>query len=83
MSTQNLVAERPVPGQPRAYDFPATVRTQLANGLRVVVTPMPGRARHAAQLRPTPIAVHDDRDMDGRGAQRRWGGKSFHRVRRA
>ena len=40
---RELIAERPVPGQPRPYDFPTTVRTTLANGLRVIVTPMPGR----------------------------------------
>ncbi len=45
-----LVAERPIPGHPRAYEFPATVRTTLANGLRVIVTPMPGRALVAASL---------------------------------
>src|SRR5262245_1332720 len=50
MSTPNLVAERPVPGHPRAYDFPETFRTQLANGLRVIVTPMPGRALISASL---------------------------------
>ena len=50
MSATELVAERPVPGQPRAYDFPTTVRTTLANGLRVIVTPMPGRALIAASL---------------------------------
>ena len=36
MSAPELVADRPVPGQPRAYDFPTTVRTTLANGLRVI-----------------------------------------------
>jgi zinc protease len=50
MSGLELVAERPVPGEPRTYEFPATVRTQLANGLRVIVTPMPGRALVAASL---------------------------------
>jgi predicted Zn-dependent peptidase len=45
-----LVAERPEPGQPRRYEFPATVRTALPNGLRVVVTPMPGRGLGAASL---------------------------------
>ena len=50
MSGIELVAERPVPGHPRAYDFPATIRTRLANGLRVIVTPMPGRALIAASL---------------------------------
>jgi zinc protease len=50
MSGIELVAERPVPGHPRGYDFPATIRTQLANGLRVIVTPMPGRALISASL---------------------------------
>ena len=45
-----LIAERPVPGVPRPYEFPATVRTTLANGLRVMVTPMPGRALVTASL---------------------------------
>jgi len=44
MSGIDLVAERPVPGHPRAYEFPETIRTALSNGLRVVITPMPGRA---------------------------------------
>ncbi len=46
----DLVAERPVPGHPRIYEFPTTVRTALANGLRVIVTPMPGRALISASL---------------------------------
>ena len=50
MSGLELIAERPVPGEPRAYEFPATVRTQLANGLRVIVTAMPGRALVSASL---------------------------------
>jgi zinc protease len=43
MSEAKVIAERPVPGHPRAYDFPDTIRTQLGNGLRVIVTPMDGR----------------------------------------
>ncbi len=45
-----LVAERPVPGTPRPYEFPHTVRTMLPNGLEVVVTPMPERELIAASL---------------------------------
>ncbi len=45
-----MVTQRPVPGEPRPYEFPATVRTTLANGLRVMVTPMPGRALVATSL---------------------------------
>jgi zinc protease len=47
---RGLVAERPSPGQPRPYEFPATVRTQLANGLHLILTPMPGRALVTASL---------------------------------
>jgi hypothetical protein len=49
-SRGEIVAERPVPGHPRAYEFPATRRTQLGNGLRVAVVPMPGRALVSASL---------------------------------
>ncbi|HEY3336614.1 MAG TPA: pitrilysin family protein [Candidatus Limnocylindrales bacterium] len=45
-----LVAERPVPGTPRPYEFPHTVRTTLPNGLEVVVTPMPERELIAASF---------------------------------
>jgi zinc protease len=45
-----MIRQRPVPGVPRPYEFPSTVRTTLANGLRVMVTPMPGRALIAASL---------------------------------
>ncbi len=45
-----MITQRPVPGQPRRYDFPPTVRTTLPNGLRVMVTPMPGRPLVAASL---------------------------------
>ena len=48
--TAELIAERPVPGHPRPYDFPDTFRTTLDNGLRVIVTPMPGRELVAASL---------------------------------
>jgi zinc protease len=45
-----MVTTRPVPGEPRPYEFPATVRTALANGMQVVVTPMPGRELVSASL---------------------------------
>ena len=47
---REMITSRPVPGEPRPYDFPATVRTTLANGLRVIVTPMPQRELVAASL---------------------------------
>ena len=45
-----MITQRPQPGAPRHYEFPATVRTTLPNGLAVAVTPMPGRALIAASL---------------------------------
>jgi zinc protease len=45
-----MISERPVPGEPRPYEFPATVRATLPNGLRVIVTPMAGRELIAASL---------------------------------
>jgi zinc protease len=32
---------RPIPGRVRPYDFPAVHRAELANGVRVIVAPMP------------------------------------------
>ena len=45
-----MITQRPVPGEPRPYEFPDTVRTVLPNGLTVAVTPMPGRELVAASL---------------------------------
>ena len=45
-----LVADRPVPGHPRPYDFPDTARSELANGLQVIVVPMPGRELVSASI---------------------------------
>jgi zinc protease len=38
-----VVADRPTPGTPRPYDFPAVQRTRLANGLSLAVVHLPGR----------------------------------------
>ena len=38
-----VVAERPVPGTPRPYDFPAVAEHRLTNGLRILVADLPGR----------------------------------------
>ena len=50
MTATGLIADRPVPGEPRPYDFPFTARFVLANGLRLIVTPMPGRELVSASL---------------------------------
>ncbi len=60
-----LVATRPIPGHPRDYEFPATARDVLANGLRVIVTPMPGRALIAATLITCAGAVDEPAAIGG------------------
>lgn len=49
-SRDGIIAERPVPGVPRPYDFPDTFRSTLANGMRVIVTPMASRELVSASL---------------------------------
>jgi zinc protease len=60
-----MITERPVPGQPRPYEFPQTFRTTLANGLRVIVTPMPGRGLVAASLALRVGAVDESHALGG------------------
>lgn len=38
-----VIAERPAPGTPRPYEFPAVRSARLANGLTVLVADLPGR----------------------------------------
>jgi zinc protease len=38
-----VIAERPSPGTPRPYDFPAVTTATLSNGVSVVVADLPGR----------------------------------------
>jgi predicted Zn-dependent peptidase len=45
-----VVATRPTPGTPRPYDFPAVERSQLTNGVRLVVANLPGRPLVSASL---------------------------------
>jgi zinc protease len=45
-----VVAERPTPGTPRPYDFPAVDRGRLPNGLQLIVADLPGRPLVSASL---------------------------------
>jgi zinc protease len=45
-----VVEERPVPGTPRQYEFPAVERAVLPNGLSIAVAHMPGRGLVSASL---------------------------------
>lgn len=45
-----IVAERPTPGEPRPYEFPAVDRSRLGNGLSLIVADLPGRPLVSATL---------------------------------
>ncbi|MEA2619974.1 MAG: zinc protease [Chloroflexota bacterium] len=45
-----VVAERPKPGTPRRYHFPAVTSQRLANGLSILVIDLPGRPLVSASL---------------------------------
>ena len=62
---REMVSERPAAGQPRPYDFPDTIESTLANGLRVIVVPMPGRELIAASLTVRHGAVDEPADLAG------------------
>jgi zinc protease len=49
-SAVRIVAERPTPGTPRPYEFPAVARTRLPNGLSLAVVHLPGRSLVSASL---------------------------------
>ncbi len=46
----NMSPERPSPGRPRPYSFPAFERTRLPNGLSVIAVDLPARPLLAAAL---------------------------------
>jgi zinc protease len=62
-----VVAERPTPGLPRPYDFPAVTRAQLDNGLTVLVADLPGRPLTSASL-VLPVGAVDEPDEVGGSA---------------
>ncbi len=45
-----VVADRPKPGTPRPYEFPAVAEHRLDNGLRVLVADLPGRPLVSATI---------------------------------
>ena len=45
-----VVAERPRPGAPRPYEFPAVVMDRLSNGLTVLIADLPGRPLVSASI---------------------------------
>lgn len=49
-SEGTVIAERPRPGAPRAYEFPAVVMDRLSNGLTVLIADLPGRPLVSASV---------------------------------
>jgi zinc protease len=49
-SDEIVVAERPRPGSPRSYEFPAVAMDVLSNGLTVLVADLPGRPLVSASV---------------------------------
>ena len=50
MTLEQILAERPSPGQPRTYRFPAFERAVLPSGLQVLTVHVPGRPLVSANL---------------------------------
>jgi zinc protease len=59
-----VIAERPTPGTPRPYEFPAVAIAQLANGARVLVADMPGRPLVSASI-VLPVGAADEPAAEG------------------
>jgi zinc protease len=45
-----VIAERPRPGAPRAYEFPSVARRRLPNGLSILIVDLPGRPLVSASM---------------------------------
>jgi hypothetical protein len=65
VKTAATIAERPSPGAPRPYEFPAVEEHRLRNGLRILVAEMPGRPLIAASLVLRNGAVDEPADVGG------------------
>jgi zinc protease len=62
-----VVAERPQPGEPRPYAFPSVARTQLDDGLTILVADLPGRPLVSATI-VVPVGAADEPASDGGAA---------------
>ena len=60
-----VLADRPEPGAPRAYEFPAVTGRTLSNGLSLVVADLPGRPLVSASLILTGGSVEEPADLGG------------------
>ena len=55
----HVIAERPAPGTPRPYDFPAVTRARLDNGLTILIADLPGRPLVSASV-VLPVGAADE-----------------------
>jgi zinc protease len=62
-----VIAARPAPGTPRPYAFPSVARTQLDNGLTILVADLPGRPLVSASM-IVPVGAVDEPAADGGAA---------------
>src|SRR4051794_14128147 len=60
-----VVAERPQPGAPRPYEFPAVSTTKLDNGLTIQVIDLPGRPLVSASVVVTGGAAEEPAEVAG------------------
>jgi len=60
-----VIAERPEPGPPRGYDFPAVRAHRLANGLAILIVDLPGRPLVSATLVVTGGAAEEPAEKAG------------------
>ena len=60
-----VVADRPEPGSPRPYDFPAVSTQSLSNGLSIVVVDLPGRPLVSASMIVVGGAAEEPADKAG------------------
>ncbi len=60
-----VVVDRPEPGTPRPYEFPAVASTRLANGLTILVADLPGRPLVSATIILTTGAADEPADVAG------------------
>jgi zinc protease len=60
-----VVAERPIPGTPRPYAFPAVATHRLGNGLTILVADLPGRPLISASLITRNGAVDEPAELAG------------------
>lgn len=60
-----VLADRPEPGAPRAYEFPAVTGRTLSNGVSLVVADLPGRPLVSASLILTGGSVEEPADQAG------------------